>query len=242
MRILALAAVAACMTMLALPAEARRHDGATGLVTAFCGDRVCGAVDTRWQNGQKAWHRRPKRVKPLARPGAAMSKKSPSKVADKIDMIPLPRSRPLHPMAWLAVEPDPAMFVVLSIAQFSLEVRHQLVDVASAALGKGPRALGTRPDLWCADFINKTLAKVGLRGTGSDLAASFARWGRPAVPAPGVVAVKPRRGGNHVVIIKEVRGDQITAISGNSGRAVRLMRYKVGQFYAFRSPDVTPRL
>lgn len=111
-----------------------------------------------------------------------------------------------------------------------------LLAEARASLGKGPRQLGTRRDLWCADFINVLLRRLGLHGSGSDAAASFAHWGKPAKPAPGVVAVKPRRGGNHVIVIKEVRGRTIIAISGNSGRTVREMKYSVGQFYAFRAP------
>lgn len=238
MRALALAVIAACV--LVMPAEAKRHDGAAGLVTSYCSDRVCGTVDPWRRYTPETRAGKPKRAKPSLRPGA-MSKNQPYKLAEKLDTVPLPRPRPLHPFAWLAVEPDSVVFVPVAVGQFNLEVRQRLLDAATAALGKGPAALGTRANLWCADFINRTLRRIGLNGTNSSLASSFARYGQAAKPAPGVIAVKPRAGGNHVVIIKEVRGRELVAVSGNSGGKVRLMRYRIAQFYAFRAPDVVMR-
>lgn len=129
------------------------------------------------------------------------------------EILPLPRNRP----------PTTAL----------------LLAEARAALGKGPRELGTRPDLWCADWINKTLRRLGLAGTGSALASSFKPWGvRSATPCVGCVGVMPRRGGSgHVVIIDKVRGRTVYAYSPNGGRnRMRYATYPLSRFTAFRAP------
>lgn len=131
------------------------------------------------------------------------------------DGIPFPLSRRK------TVEPPPTVL---------------LLAAASHDVSKGPRALGLRRSLWCADAINAWLRRIGVKGTGSPLASSFVHWGKPAKPAPGVIAVKTRRGGNHVVVIKVIKGSTVIAISPNSGGKVREMRYSVRQFYAFRVP------
>ena len=115
-------------------------------------------------------------------------------------------------------------------------VKVALLREAERAVGKGAHQLGVRPDLWCADAINAFLRRIDIRGTGSALAASFVHWGRPAKPGPGVIAVKSRRGGNHVVVIKQVKRNSVVTISPNSGGKVRTMTYPIAVFYAFREP------
>ena len=61
--------------------------------------------------------------------------------------------------------------------------------------------------LVCALNVNAALAERGISGTGSAWAKSFLQWGRASAPVPGAVAVSHRRGGGHVAIVKEVRGD-----------------------------------
>lgn len=113
----------------------------------------------------------------------------------------------------------------------------RLSFAAARWVGKGPREIGTRSTLWCAAFINKVLKGMGMRGTGSDLAASFARYGKPSKMKPGAIAVKRRRGGNHVVVIERVLKDgRVVAISGNSGNRVRRMVYRASVFWAVRTP------
>lgn len=115
-------------------------------------------------------------------------------------------------------------------------------------IGAGAREVGVRRDLWCAAFFNKILGTLGLRGTNSDLAASFARWGEPiAAPAPGAIAVKLRHNkhgrlvGGHVVIVKAVDGDRVVTISPNAkGNRVRLSTYPARVFYAYRMPAAPP--
>lgn len=64
-----------------------------------------------------------------------------------------------------------------------------------------------RGRLICAVNVNAALAARGVRGTGSALAKSFLRWGRPTSPVPGAVAVFSRGRGGHVAIVHSVRSD-----------------------------------
>lgn len=140
------------------------------------------------------------------------------------------------PMRWRVPRSDLELREALGAAA-PADHRSLLAAEASRWIGKGPRDLGVRHSLWCADAINAWLRRIGLKGTGSALAASFASWGKQAKPAPGVIAVKRRHGGNHVVVVKAVHGTKIVAISPNGGgNRVRVHVYRVRQFYAFREP------
>src|SRR5678815_3144796 len=91
-----------------------------------------------------------------------------------------------------------------------------IVDTARRYLGGGNPT--GRSSLWCARFMNMVLQQTGHRGTGSDMASSFAKYGtRVSGPQVGAIAVMGRRGGGHVGIITGVdaRGNPIM-ISGNS--------------------------
>lgn len=144
----------------------------------------------------------------------------------------------LHPPA-MPVWIEPA-FWAEPMGSLSEPVTARLLAVASASVGKGPRALGVRLDLWCADAINAWLRKIGVKGTGSQLASSFRTWGKPTKPAPGVVAVKPRRGGSgHVVVVQAVKGNRIVAISPNGGgNRVRVHVYPLRAFDSFRTASL----
>lgn len=161
-------------------------------------------------------------------------------------MLPPPAIKPVHiepllPMdapigaGWHQASPT---LVIVPVPRPAASQR--LLAEASRSIGKGSRELGVRRTLWCADAINKWLAAIGAKGTGSALAKSFADWGEAAKPSPGVVGVKKRRGGNHVVVVKAVtaskKGVTILAISPNSRGKVREMKYSVRAFYAFRRP------
>lgn len=150
---------------------------------------------------------------PLPEPPASIdwSSLSPIEWQGPLEIFPLPKKRPAIQLLLLAE--------------------------AEKALGKGPRELGTLRSLWCADFLNKTLKKLGLRGTNSNLAESFKRYAKAADgPCVGCIAVKHRgHGGGHVVVIKAVKGDSIVAISGNSRGKVREVHYSTHEFYAFRT-------
>ncbi len=71
-----------------------------------------------------------------------------------------------------------------------------LVAEARRYIGGNPTS---RSSLWCARFMNMVLQREGYRGTGSDMARSFASYGqRVSGPQVGAIAVMGRRGGGHV--------------------------------------------
>ena len=107
-------------------------------------------------------------------------------------------------------------------------------DVVSAArseIGKG--AVYGRRSLWCARFMNYVLERTGHRGTGSDMAKSFATLPRTDLHV-GAIAVMSRRGGGHVGVVSGVTaaGDPVV-ISGNHGGRVRESVYRKSRVVAF---------
>lgn len=111
-----------------------------------------------------------------------------------------------------------------------------LVTEARKYLGGNPTGRGS---LWCARFANMVLQHSGYRGTGSDMASSFARYGqRVSGPQVGAIAVMSRgRRGGHVGIITGVdaKGNPIM-ISGNNGNRVREAPVSRGRIYAYVMP------
>jgi uncharacterized protein (TIGR02594 family) len=111
-------------------------------------------------------------------------------------------------------------------------------DVVSEArryIGGNPTGRGS---LWCARFMNMVLQRSGHRGTGSDMARSFASYGqRVSGPQVGAIAVMGRRGGGHVGIITgiDASGNPIM-ISGNNGNRVREAPVSRGRIYAYVMP------
>lgn len=112
-----------------------------------------------------------------------------------------------------------------------------LVSEARRYLGGNPTGRGS---LWCARFMNMVLEKTGHRGTGSDMANSFAHYGtRVSGPQVGAIAVMSRgRRGGHVGIITGVdaQGNPIM-ISGNNGNRVREAPVSRGRIYAYVMPN-----
>jgi uncharacterized protein (TIGR02594 family) len=110
-----------------------------------------------------------------------------------------------------------------------------VVADARRYLGGNPTGRGS---LWCARFMNMVLQESGYRGTGSDLARSFASYGhRVSGPQVGAIAVMGRRGGGHVGIITgiDAHGNPIM-ISGNNGNRVREAPISRGRIYAYVMP------
>ncbi|CCD99508.1 conserved hypothetical protein [Bradyrhizobium sp. STM 3809] len=96
-----------------------------------------------------------------------------------------------------------------------------------------------RRSLWCARFMNMVLERTGHRGTGSDMARSFASYGqRVSGPQVGAIAVMSRRGGGHVGVVSGVdaQGNPIV-ISGNYGHRVREAAVSRGRVYAYVMPN-----
>jgi uncharacterized protein (TIGR02594 family) len=111
-----------------------------------------------------------------------------------------------------------------------------IVSEARRYLGGNPTSRGS---LWCARFMNMVLKHTGHRGTGSDMANSFASYGhRVSGPQVGAIAVMGRRGGGHVGIITgiDAHGNPIM-ISGNNGNRVREAPVSRGRIYAYVMPN-----
>lgn len=112
-----------------------------------------------------------------------------------------------------------------------------LVAEARRFIGGNPTG---RARLWCARFMNMVLQKTGHRGTGSDMARSFASYGhRVSGPQVGAIAVISRgRRGGHVGVVSGVdaKGNPII-VSGNHGRKVAEAVYPRGRVYAYVLPN-----
>jgi uncharacterized protein (TIGR02594 family) len=112
-----------------------------------------------------------------------------------------------------------------------------LVSEARRYVGGNPTGRGS---LWCARFMNMVLEHTGHKGSGSDMASSFARYGtRVSGPQVGAIAVMSRGGrGGHVGIITGVdaQGNPIM-ISGNNGNRVREAPISRGRIYAYVMPN-----
>ncbi len=114
---------------------------------------------------------------------------------------------------------------------------------ASSLVAEARRFIGGNPtgrrQLWCARFMNMVLRRTGHRGTGSDLARSFASYGR-RVPGPrvGAIAVMGRRGGGHVGVVSgiDAKGNPII-VSGNHGHRVAEAAYAKSRVYAYVLPN-----
>jgi uncharacterized protein (TIGR02594 family) len=115
---------------------------------------------------------------------------------------------------------------------------------SSGVVAEARRYLGGNPtgrgSLWCARFMNLVLQHSGYRGTGSDMARSFASYGqRVSGPQVGAIAVMGRgRGGGHVGIITgiDAKGNPIM-ISGNNGNRVKEAPISRGRIYAYVMPS-----
>ncbi len=122
------------------------------------------------------------------------------------------------------------------MASSVISTASNIVDEARRYLGGNPT---DRRSLWCARFMNMVLQHTGYRGTGSDMASSFAQYGqRVSGPQVGAIAVMTRgRSGGHVGIITGVdaKGNPIM-ISGNNGNRVREAPVARGRIYAYVMP------
>ena len=111
-----------------------------------------------------------------------------------------------------------------------------IVAEARRYVGGNPTGRGS---LWCARFMNLVLQHSGYRGTGSDMASSFAHYGtRISGPQVGAIAVMSRgRSGGHVGIITgiDAAGNPIM-ISGINGNRVREAPISRGRIYAYVMP------
>jgi uncharacterized protein (TIGR02594 family) len=114
----------------------------------------------------------------------------------------------------------------------------RIVAEARRWIGTNPT---TRATLWCARFMNFVLERVGLPGTASDLAKSFASYGkRLEEPKVGAIAVMNRgKSGGHVGVVSgfDKSGDPII-VSGNYSRRVAEAPYARGRITAYVSAEM----
>jgi uncharacterized protein (TIGR02594 family) len=110
-----------------------------------------------------------------------------------------------------------------------------VVAEARRYIGGNPTGRGS---LWCARFMNMVLQHSGYRGTGSDLARSFASYGqRVSGPQIGAIAVMGRRGGGHVGVVSGIdAGGNPILVSGNNRNRVREAPISRGRIYAYVMP------
>jgi uncharacterized protein (TIGR02594 family) len=111
-----------------------------------------------------------------------------------------------------------------------------VVAEARRYIGGNPTSRGS---LWCARFMNMVLQRSGHRGTGSDMARSFASYGqRVSGPQIGAIAVMGRRGGGgHVGVVSGIdAGGNPIVVSGNNGNRVREAPISRGRIYAYVMP------
>lgn len=113
----------------------------------------------------------------------------------------------------------------------------------SNLVAEARRWIGTNPtsrrSLWCARFMNFVLQRTGHRGTGSDMARSFASYGRRiSGPQVGAIAVMSRRGGGHVGVVSgiDASGNPII-ISGNYRHRVAEAVFPRRRIYAYVMPN-----
>lgn len=115
---------------------------------------------------------------------------------------------------------------------------------SSGVVAEARRYVGGNPTgrgrLWCARFMNMVLERSGHRGTGSDMARSFASYGqRVSGPQVGAIAVMGRgRGGGHVGVVSgiDAQGNPIV-VSGNNGNRVREAPISRGRIFAYVMPN-----
>lgn len=107
-------------------------------------------------------------------------------------------------------------------------------------LATGGADLDPKTTAWCAAFVNSSLGQAGIKGTGSNMARSFLKWGEETKePAKGDLAVFSRGNPNspfgHVGFFDSMTPDgKIRVLGGNQGNAVSYAAYDPGKLLGFR--------
>lgn len=99
---------------------------------------------------------------------------------------------------------------------------------------------------WCAAFVGAMLARAGVRGSGSGLAASYLNWnavGPIAQPWFGAIAVlKPRNGHAHVAFCVGADASSVRLLGGNQGDRVSIASFDRDRVDGLRWPVGVPVL
>ena len=94
---------------------------------------------------------------------------------------------------------------------------------------------------WCSSFVDWSLGRAGVAGTGSALARSWLEWGDAIdEPRPGCIAVlwrdDPRSWKGHVGFFVRHDGDAVVLLGGNQLGAVREQRHPRVNVLGYRWP------
>ena len=112
-----------------------------------------------------------------------------------------------------------------------------VVAEARRYIGGNPTGRGS---LWCARFMNMVLQHTGHRGTGSDMARSFASYGHACLRSAGRRhrrhgPARRRRPCRHRQ--RHRRAGNPIMVSGNNGNRVREAPVSRGRIYAYVMPN-----
>ena len=96
---------------------------------------------------------------------------------------------------------------------------------------------------WCSSFVNWTLARCGVAGTGSALARSWLDWGDALnAPRPGCIAVlwreDPSSWKGHVGFYLRHDAEHVYLLGGNQLDEVREHHYPLDMALAWRWPSL----
>lgn len=109
---------------------------------------------------------------------------------------------------------------------------------AGSLVSRMERDLGTNPTgwarVWCGQYLGMIARSLGMTPpAGFPLAVAWARFGVPAHPAPGMVAVMK----HHVGVVRRVLDNgRVEIISGNHNRRVGIGVYPTNRVIAWRAP------
>lgn len=130
---------------------------------------------------------------------------------------------------------------LMAIAQTTLGMNENDQNAAlQEYLTTGGAGMDPAKTAWCAAWLNATLGKAGMKGTGSNMARSFMDWGQGVdTPQRGDVAVFSRGDPNgpygHVGLFDGYNPDgTIRVIGGNQGDSVSIAAYSPDQLLGFR--------
>ena len=94
---------------------------------------------------------------------------------------------------------------------------------------------------WCAAFVNGILAQLGQRGTGSNMAISFAKYKTATKnPQKGDIVVirtgRSRRGrsSNHVGFFEGFKGNKVAVLGGNQSNRVKISYFSKSSVISYR--------
>jgi uncharacterized protein (TIGR02594 family) len=138
-------------------------------------------------------------------------------------------------------EPSGETADLMAIAKTTLGMNEQEQNAAlQEYLTTGGVNMDPAKTAWCAAWLNATLGKAGMKGTGSNMARSFLDWGQEVSdPRRGDIAVftrgDPSGPYGHVGLFDGYNPDgTIRVLGGNQGDAVSIAAYSPDTLLGFR--------